>query len=71
MSIPTKDEIAEAGRLLVTLRNQRLGEDGLRKVGRSICRTLKEKYGEDVYRKMRLRLPLIPLDQESPTESEK
>ena len=70
MSISTKEEIAEAGRLLVNLRNQRLGEDGLRRVGRSICRSLRETYGEDVYKKIRRGERLVPIVPTQEPESE-
>ena len=70
MSISTKEEIAEAGRLLVNLRNQRLGEDGLHRVGRSICRSLRETYGADVYKKIRRGERLVPIVPTQEPESE-
>ena len=65
MSAPTKEQIVAAASLMAKLRNERLGSDGLFRMGRKTARTLKEKYGDDVYRRMRLGLPLIPV---TPTE---
>lgn len=62
MSNPTK--LTNAATMLARRRNELLGEDGLQRMGRKTARALKEKYGPDVYRRIRLGLPLEPRNSE-------